>query len=77
MTDNEFPRNAVAKDLSDVGSELRYRKVIFSSDIKLTAPADKFEKLVRMRVIDGEADQQGNVPKWTEIIIRDRIRAQE
>lgn len=77
MVSKEFPQNAVAKDLADVASELRFRKVIFTNDIKLTAPADKFEKLVRMRVIDGEADEQGDIPKWTEIIVRDRIRAQE
>lgn len=77
MMAKEFPQNAVAKDLADVGSDLRYRKVIFNNDIKLTAPADKFEKLVRMRVIDGETDDHGNVPKWTEIIVRDRIRVQE
>lgn len=77
MVNKEFPQNAVAKDLTDVAGELRYRKVIFTNDIKLTGPADKFEKLVKMRVIDGEADQGGNIPKWTEIIVRDRIRAQE
>lgn len=77
MAGKEFPQNAVAKDLADVAAELRYRKVMFRSDIKLTAPADKFEELIRMRVIDGEVDLQGNIPKWTEIIVRDRIRAQE
>ena len=77
MLDKEFPQNAVPKDLTDVAGELKHRKIYFTNDIKLIAPADKFEKLVRMRVIDGDEDEQGQTPKWTEIIIRDRIRAQE
>jgi len=48
-----------------------------SSDIKLIAPAEKFTQMVSMRIIDGTPDQNGQTPKWTEIIVRDRIRAQE
>jgi len=77
MTGKEFPECAVAKDLADVTTVLKYRRVTFTRDIKIIAPADKFESLVRMRTIDGEADDQGQIPKWTEVIIRDRIRHQE
>lgn len=77
MTGREFPQNAIVKDLSDVSTSLKYRKVIFSGDVKITAPAEKFKELVRMRVIEGETDAHGQVPKWTEVIIRDHIRAQE
>lgn len=77
MTKREFPQGAVVKDTSDILSVLKYRKVTFAGDIKLIVPADRFEELVRMRVIDGEIDEHGKVPKWTEVIIRDRIRAQE
>lgn len=77
MLSQKFPEGAVVKDLTEVASALRYRKVTFRSDVKLIAPADKFEALVRIRVIDGEVDEDGQVPSWTEVIIRDRIRTQE
>lgn len=77
MEGREFPEGAVAKDLAEVSTALRYRKVTFSGDVKIIAPADKFEDLVRMRMIDGEPDGHGQIPKWTEVIIRDRIRTQE
>ena len=47
------------------------------ADIKLTAPADQFENYVRIESIDGDADEHGNVPKWTKITVRDHIRDQE
>lgn len=77
MTGKSFPQDAIAKDLTDVAPALKYRKVMFSGDVKITAPAEKFKELVRMRVIDGELDEHGQIPKWTEVIIRDHIRAQE
>lgn len=77
MADKDFPQGAVAKDLADVSPFLRYRKITFTGDIRIIAPADKFENLVSMRLIDGEANEHGQIPKWTEVIIRDRIRAQE
>lgn len=77
MVEREFPQCAVVKDLSDVSSVLKYRKVTFTRDIKLIVPADKFENLVQMRAIEGDADEHGQIPEWTEVIIRDRIRKQE
>ncbi len=77
MQQKEFPQNAVAKDLTDVAGELKQRKVMFTNNIRLVAPADKFEEYVRMRLIDGEPDEYGQVPQWTEIIIRDHIRDQQ
>jgi hypothetical protein len=77
MVNREFPQSAVIKDLAEVSAALKYRKVTFSRDVRIIAPADKFEDLVRMRVIDGEPDENGQIPTWTEVIIRDRIRMQE
>lgn len=56
---------------------MRLRKLTFGHDIKLTAPADQFENYVRIESIDGDADEHGNVPKWTKITVRDHIRDQE
>ncbi|RWD29873.1 MAG: hypothetical protein EOS34_27415 [Mesorhizobium sp.] len=78
MADREFPNNAVPKDLTDVQSQLRRRRMTFSRSVQLTAPPDAFDDLVRVREIDGEPDQPGGPrPTWTQITIRDRIREQE
>lgn len=77
MGQKNFPTTAIHKDLSEVQSQLRLRKLTFGHDIKLTAPADQFENYVRIESIDGEADEHGNVPKWTKITVRDHIRDQE
>ncbi len=77
MQQKNFPTTAVHKDLSEVQSQLRLRKLTFGHDIKLTAPADQFENLVRIESINGEPDEHGNVPKWTRITVRDHIRDQE
>lgn len=77
MVQKEFPTTAIHKDLSEVQSQLRLRKLTFSHDIKLTAPSDQFENYIRIESIDGEADESGNVPRWTRITVRDHIRDQE
>ena len=77
MQGKEFPAAAVPKDLSEVMSSLRDRKVTFGNNIRLTGPVEQFQNRVRMRSIDGVVGTDGVVPKWTEIIVRDRIRDQE
>lgn len=77
MGQKNFPTSAIHKDLSEVQSHLRVRKLTFSHDIKLTAPSDQFENYVLIESIDGDADVYGHVPKWTRITVRDHIRDQE
>lgn len=77
MVQKQFPATAIHKDLSEVQRQLRFRKLTFGHDIKLTAPADQFENYVRIESIDGDADDNGNVPKWTRVTVRDHIRDQE
>jgi hypothetical protein len=77
MQGKDFPAAAIPKDISEVKSALRDRKVSFSNNIRLTGPVEQFQDRVRMRSIDGEAGADGIPQKWTEIIIRDRIRDQE
>lgn len=77
MGQKNFPTTAIHKDLSEVQSQLRLRKLTFGHDIKLTAPADQFENYVRIESIDGEPDEHGIAPKWTKITVRDHIRDQE
>jgi hypothetical protein len=77
MGQKNFPTTAIYKDLSEVQSQLRLRKLSFGHDIKLTAPADQFENFVHLETIDGDADANGNVPKWTKITVKSHIRDQE
>ncbi|WP_149137302.1 nucleoid-associated protein [Cupriavidus campinensis] len=77
MGQKNFPQQAIHKDLTEVASALKNRKLVFSHNIKLTAPADQFEDYVRIQSIDGEPDANGQVPKWTQITVRDHIRDQE
>lgn len=77
MVQKNFPQQAIHKDLSEVTSALKQRKLVFSHNIKLTAPADQFEDYVRIQSINGEPDANGQIPKWTQITVRDHIRDQE
>ncbi len=77
MRENDFPTHAVRKDTKDIASHLKQRKVRFRSNIKLVGPADKFKDLVQVVAIDGPPDEHGNVPKWTNITIQDRIASEE
>ncbi len=77
MEEKEFPQNAIQKDLQDVATSLKFRRVTFGGGIKLLVPSEIFEAKVKMRVIDGAVDENGQIPKWTEIIIKDRICGQE
>lgn len=77
MGDQKFPAIAVKKDTSEIQNYLKRRKVRFSKDIVLSASPEAFEQSIRISTIAGEPDEAGVRPKWTQIIVRDRIREQE
>lgn len=78
MAESGFPNTAVHKDLADVERSLRLRKLVFTRDVKITAPADAFEDMIQIRTVDASGPMpEGAVPKWTVVTIKDRIRAQE
>lgn len=77
MQSKDFPVAAIQKDISEVKGALRDRKVTFSTNIRLIGPSEQFQDRVSIRTIDGDAGTDGIAPKWTEIIVRDRIRDQE
>jgi len=77
MAAREFPLHAVPKDLADLGNALRTRRVLFSKNIKLTAPADTFEEMVRIETIAGTRGPDRAPAKWTKITVKDHIRSQE
>jgi hypothetical protein len=76
MRDADFPVVAVAKDLSDVESSLRLRKLIFRNRVRLIAPAEGFENLVKIEAIDGEAGNGAN-PRWTRLTVKADITGHE
>lgn len=77
MRKKSFPNTAVLKDISDIGSRLRRRRLSFSRNIQLTAPSEAFEDLVEVKSIQPLDGSAGDADMWTQITIRDRIRDQE
>jgi hypothetical protein len=77
MIDKGFPDEAVNKDLRDVESALKLRRLNFKNKIKVSGPAESFDKLVSIEAIPGAPDAQGAVPQWTLLTIKDRIDTQE
>ena len=77
MRDSDFPVVAVAKDLADVNSSLRLRKLIFRNQVRLTAPAEGFEDLVTIEFVEGDAVVQGEPTRWTRITVKADISGQE
>lgn len=75
MRNEGFPANAVAKDLSDLQGKLKRRRVLFTRDVQLIAPAAAFGDLIQIETIPS-ADGAG-APTWTRITVRDQIRDQQ
>ncbi len=77
MHSRGFPENGVPKDLGDVQSALRLRKLLFPRNVRLTAPPDAFQDLVLIRTVDGDRQPDGTRPTWTLVTIKDRLMGQE
>lgn len=77
MRESDFPVVAVAKDLADVESALRVRKLIFRNQVRLIAPAEGFDNLVKIEAIDGDEDAQSSRPRWTKLTVKADISGTE
>jgi hypothetical protein len=78
MIEKGFPESAVNKDLSDVGTALKFRRLNFANKVKVSGPAETFDKLVTIDIVPGTPDKTtGLVPQWTQLIIKDKIASQE
>ncbi|MHB1300522.1 MAG: nucleoid-associated protein [Burkholderiales bacterium] len=77
MIAENFPTVAVAKDISDVSSALKTRKLTFRNQVRLIAPAEGFDDLVRIEAIEGDPNSLGQRPRWTKITVRSDISEQE
>jgi nucleoid-associated protein YejK len=49
MESKSFPTHAVGKDLSYIRNKLKQRKLTFTSNVKIIAPADEFNQLVQIQ----------------------------
>lgn len=74
MAAEDFPMTAVPKDLSELANKLKRRRVRFSRDVQLSAPADAFADLITIETINQDG---GAGAAWTRITIKDHIRDQQ
>jgi hypothetical protein len=72
-----FPNTAVHKDLSDIQTSLRTRRLTFRSKVQVTGPAEAFDELVEITAIEGARQADGSHARWTRITIKDHITKQE
>lgn len=77
MEDKGLPTTAITKDVSEIASKLRYRKLKFSKKIVIQAPSQTFKDLIDIEQIEGDADESGSNQIWTKVVIKDRITHQE
>ncbi len=76
MQANKLPLTAIPKDIAEIASKLRMRKLVFSQNIRLTAPPEAFKDMIDIETIEGTGRGKER-PQWTRITIRDQIRDQE
>lgn len=77
MDDAGLPTASFTKDIEYISSSLKFRKVSFSKNIKISAPSDSFKSLISMSTIDGDIGKSGLPEEWTQVIIKDKIVKQE
>lgn len=70
-----LPLTAFTKDIDQISSKLKSRKISFSKNLKLTAPADVFKDLVEIESIT--KNNFGENVNWTKIIVKDKIVNQQ
>lgn len=61
------PTNSISKDITLIKNKLKYRRLNFSSDVKIVAPSDSFENLVNI-----ESEEGG----YTHLKVRGSINTQ-
>lgn len=77
MENSGIPTTSFTKDVEHISDSLKFRKVKFSKNVKISAPSDSFKDLITITTIDGESDESGMVVEWTQVIIKDKIVTQE
>ncbi|MBY7976337.1 nucleoid-associated protein [Vibrio fluvialis] len=75
LEDQGLPLTAFTKDIDQISSKLKTRKLSFSKNVKITAPSDVFKDLVSIEAI--LQNDEGEDVNWTKIIVKDKIINQE
>ncbi|WP_394179656.1 nucleoid-associated protein [Marinomonas posidonica] len=73
----DIETTSFVKDIENIKSKLKIRKLSFNGNIKIIGSPEEFKDKVSFEPIDGEPDKHDNIPKWTKIIIKDVIKSQE
>ncbi|MBU5601758.1 nucleoid-associated protein [Citrobacter sp. S55_ASV_140] len=76
---NEYgiPQTSFTRDNEHIESKLKTRKLNFSKNIKITAPADIFKNHIVIESTKGDISDDGTQAEWTKILIKDKIILQE
>ena len=77
MEESGIPPVAFTKDIVHIESKLKFRKVNFGCNIKITGPPNAFKELITIDAIEGDPDASGAPAEWTKVIIKDKISRQE
>lgn len=72
-----IPQTSFTRDNEHIKSKLKTRKLNFSKNIKITAPAEVFKNHIVIESTIGEPDKDGEPTEWTTILIKDKITLQE
>lgn len=75
IEDKGLPLTAFTKDIEQISTRLKQRKLSFSKNVKITAPSDVFKELIDIESITENHD--GESVNWTRITVKDRIVSQQ
>ena len=77
MEEVGLPTSSFTKDNEHIESKLKFRKVSFSKNVKISAPSEVFKNYIYIESIEGDLDESGAPQVWTKVIVKDRITQQE
>lgn len=77
LDESGAPKETFTKDIEHIQSKLKYRRVNFGGNVKLTAPSEVFRDKVIIETIEGDASKSGSPEQWTRVTIKDRVVNQE
>ncbi|MDG3556348.1 nucleoid-associated protein [Acinetobacter bereziniae] len=73
LKDRKIPITSFTKDVEHIKNQLKLHKVTFSNNVKIEADPDTFKSDISIRTIEGEKDENGNIPEWTQIIVKSKL----
>lgn len=77
MTSIGIQTTTFTRDLEHLESSLVHHTYSFKNKVKVVVPAGDTVGLLEITEFNGESEGEGSAPKWTKIIIKDRISGQD